>query len=80
MPAPFGGAPNDVLLDDRDLLGWHFDAEVAASHHHALSHLQDLLHVVIAFGLFDLRDDRHVSVLLAHARAQVPDILGMAHK
>eukprot|EP00966_Prymnesium_polylepis_P208458 4829561-Prymnesium_polylepis.1 len=61
------------------LLRRDLDAEVAARHHHAVRHLQDLVEVAHPLVVLDLRDDLHA---LAHlgvggdeARAHVDHIL-----
>ena len=53
-PAFPAGAADDGFLDPRHLFERHFDAEIAAGNHDAISHTENWLDVLPPFGLFDL--------------------------
>ena len=59
MPAAAGFA-RDLFLRRRHLLERHLEPEIAARHHHALRHFQDLVQVIERFGPLDLGDQRNV--------------------
>ena len=48
---------DDLLLDERNLLGADLDAQVAAGDHHGIGGLDDRTHLAERLGLLDLGDD-----------------------
>ena len=50
----------DLLLRGRHFLERHLEAEIAARHHDALRHLQNLVEMIERLGPLDLRDQRDV--------------------
>ena len=60
---PRGGAADDVLLDDGNFFGGHFDAEIAAGDHDAVGDFEDVVEVIDGLRLFELGDDRDVAAV-----------------
>ena len=70
--APGGGAANDVLLNDRNFLRRHFDAEIAAGDHDSVGHFENFFEVIDGLRLFEFGDDGDIALvrgdnLLDHA-------------
>ena len=66
---------NDFLLDNRHVLKRHFHTQVAAGDHDAVGHFQDLIDVVYALHVFDLRDDLHLAVTGIEKFADLADVI-----
>ena len=71
---------HDLLLQERHVLERALHREVAARDHEAVEGLDDLVEVVDGLRLLDLGDDGQHHALLAHDRADVLDVLGVAHE
>jgi len=52
-----------MLLNDRDLFGRHFNAEITASHHDSVGHIQNFFQVLEGLGFFQLGNDRDCGVV-----------------
>lgn len=65
---------DDFLLDDRDILCRHLDAEIAARDHDAVRDGEDRVEIIDAREVFDLWDDLHVSAVLGD---EVSDLLNV---
>ena len=61
-------AADQHLLNDRHIFGGNLDAQVAARHHHAIGHLQNIVDIADSGGIFNLGDD----VAIGAARFQHP--------
>ena len=72
------GTLDQVLLDDRDLGKVDLHTHIAAGHHDAISHSQDLVHVVHALLVLQLGDDSDVGLVLVQQTADLQHILGVA--
>ena len=72
---------NEHLLDDGYLLQRDFHAQVAAGHHDAIAHAQDLINVLHALHVFDLCDDGHIGAAQrAEELAHIQNVLRRAGK
>ena len=70
---------DEHLLDDRHLLQRDLHAQVAAGHHDAVAHAQDLVDVLHALHVFDLGDDGHIGAAQgAEELAHVQNVLRTA--
>ena len=74
------GRRDELLLDHRHLLGPHLDAQVAAGHHDAVGHVEDLVEVRHRLGLLDLGDHRDAGAALGDAALQVDHVGGVPHE
>ncbi len=69
--------PGDLLLQARDLLHRHLDAEIAARHHDGVGEIDDLLEVIERRRLLDLGHDRRAA---AGKLARFGDVLRPLHE
>ena len=74
------GAVDQVLLDGRDLGKVDLNAHIAAGNHDAVGHGQDLVNVVDALLVLDLRDDADLGVVLVQDVADIHNVLRVAGK
>ena len=74
------GAVDQVLLDGRDLGKVDLNAHIAAGNHDAVGHGQNLVDVVDALLILDLRDDADLGVVLVQNVADVHNVLRVAGK
>ena len=74
------GAVDQVLLDGRDLGKVDLNAHIAAGNHDAVCHGQDLVNVVDALLVLDLRDDADLGVVLVQDVADIHNVLRVAGK
>ena len=63
--ARFAGPGDDLFLHHGHFFRAHLHAQIAASHHHAVGHVENLVQIVNGLGLFQLGDDGHVLLLRA---------------
>ena len=74
-------APDDVLLDDGDLGKVDLHAHIAARHHNAVGHVEDLVDVFHAFVVFDLGHDfDEITFSAVQQAANLQYIGGAAYK
>ena len=59
--APGGGAANDVLLNDGNFFGRHFDAEVAAGDHDSVGDFENFFEMIDGLRLLEFGDDRDIA-------------------
>ena len=59
--SPSSGAPDDMLLEDRDLLGRKLDAQIATRDHDSVGSLQNFFETVHGLGFFEFCDDKYVA-------------------
>ncbi len=71
---------DDALLEERHRRGADLDAEVAASDHHRVGLVEDLVERLDRLRLLDLRDHARRRAVLADDRLQVADVGGRAHE
>ena len=62
--APGCGSSDHVLLNHRNFFRGHFDAEIAASDHHAVGDFENFFQVIDGLRLFQLGDDRNVAAVI----------------
>ena len=74
------GAVDQVLLDGRDLGKVDLNAHIAAGNHDAVGHSQNLVDVVDALLVLDLRDDADLGVVLVQDVADIHNVLRVAGK
>ena len=74
------GAVDQVLLDGRDLGKVDLNAHIAAGNHDAVGHGQNLVDVVDALLVLDLRDDADLGVVLVQDVADIHNVLRVAGK
>ena len=73
------GLFDEFLLDDRDLFQGNFYAQVAAGHHDAVGHVDNLVDIPYAVNIFNLGDD--ADIVIPHAfqkSAHFQNIIGGA--
>ena len=74
------GAVDQVLLDGRDLGKVDLNAHIAAGNHDAVGHGQNLVNVVDALLVLDLRNDADLGVVLVQNVADIHNVLRVAGK
>jgi len=75
-------APNDLLLKNGDSADFGFDSQIAASHHHGVRNIQDVLQISDGLALFDLGDDDRLErrFVRRNQRFQLFDVGGPANE
>ena len=71
---------DDLLLNQRHLLGADLDAEVATRHHHGVGGLDDRAHVGERLGLLELGDDAGGRARRVNPLAQATHVADRAHE
>ena len=71
---------NNLALNAGNTLDGHFDAEVAARNHHTVGRIDDLIDVVHAFLVLNLRDDLDVAAVCVENVLNSLHVGGAAHE
>ena len=69
-----------MLLNDRNFLGRHFDAQVAARDHDAVGSREDFFQLFQYLRLFQLRDHRGIAAVGANKLLGIVHIAGGTHE
>ena len=75
-----GGAANDVLLNDRNFFGRHFDAEIAARDHDAVGGFENFFQMIDGLRLFELGDHGDIAAVRGDDLLDHLHIGGGAHE